>query len=183
MLRREFADLDLRVLQLIPTADENGLFLAGDTVEKVLVKRLKLTEVGLGRGNAKYIQIRKNYRNSRQILKAASKLANTYGKLAGNHGEEIEVLDPELAVRETTKPTALLTNHQIKKAWEVARECVSDGKSQAWTIFLGFGMLAENAFSHSKVIYSISINCWADIGLPSGCQKVVIIVIMCWMVR
>ena len=131
---QDFSTLDLRVLQLIPTAEENGLFLAGDTVQKILVKRLKLTEVGLERGNAKHIQIRKNYRNSRQILKAAGKLANTYGKIAGKNGEEIEVLDPELAVRETTLPTVLKTNHQIKKAWEVARECMSDGKTQAWTI-------------------------------------------------
>ena len=28
---------------------------------------------------------------------------------------------------------------------------------------------------------SISMNCCADIGVPSGCQKVV--AIMCWMVR
>lgn len=131
---QDFSTLDLKVIQLIPTADQNGLFLAGDTVQKILVKRLKLTEVGLERGNAKHIQIRKNYRNSRQILLAASKLANTYGKLAGNNGEEIEVLDPELAVRETTVPTALKTNHQIKKAWEVAAGCMSDGKTQAWTI-------------------------------------------------
>jgi hypothetical protein len=108
--------------------------LAGDTVQKILVKRLKLGEAGLGRGNVQRIEIRKNYRNSRQILKAAGKLANTYGKLAGSQGEEIEILDPELAVRETTMPTALKTNHQIKKAWEVARECMSDGKTQAWTI-------------------------------------------------
>ena len=131
---QDFSTLDLRVLQLIPAAEENGLFLTGDTVQKILVKRLKLSEVGLERGNAKHIQIRKNYRNSRQILKAASALANTYGKLAGNHGEEIEVLDPELAVRETSLPTALKTNHQIKKAWEVARDCMADGKTQAWTI-------------------------------------------------
>lgn len=131
---QDFSSLDLGILQLVPTSEENGLFLAGDTVQKILVKRLKLSEVGLDRGNARHIQLRKNYRNSRQILRAASRLANTYGTLAGRQGEEIEVLDPELAVRETTMPTALKTNHQLKKAWEVARDCMSDGKSQAWTI-------------------------------------------------
>ena len=131
---QDFSSLDLGVLQLIPTAEENGLFLTGDTVQKILVKRLKLAEVGLDRVNAKHHKILKNYRNSRQILKAASKLANTYGTLAGRQGEEIEMLDPDLAIRETTMPTALKTNHQLKKAWEVARDCMADGKSQAWTI-------------------------------------------------
>jgi len=131
---QDFSSLDLGILQLVPSAEDNGLFLAGDTVQKILVKRLKLAEVGLGRENIRHIQIRKNYRNSRQILRAASKLANTYGTMAGRQGEEIEVLDPELAVRETAMPTALKTNNQLKKAWEVAGDCISDGNLQAWTI-------------------------------------------------
>jgi superfamily I DNA/RNA helicase len=131
---QDFSTLDLKILQLIPSQDENGLFLAGDTVQKIMVKRLKLSEVGLDRSNAKHIQIRKNYRNSRQILKAASRLANTYGQIAGKSGEEIDILDPELAVRETSAPAALKTNHQIKKAWEIAEQCLSVGQSQPWTI-------------------------------------------------
>jgi superfamily I DNA/RNA helicase len=132
---QDFSTLDLRLLMWVPPRDaENGLFLAGDPVQKILVKRLSLRDAGLAEGSAVYRRIKKNYRNSRQILRAASKLANVYGELARNSGEDIEVLDPELAVRETAKPIALKTDNQVKKAWEVARQCLAEGQTQAWTI-------------------------------------------------
>jgi superfamily I DNA/RNA helicase len=132
---QDFSTLDLRLLMWVPPRDaENGLFLAGDPVQKILVKRLSLRDAGLAEGSAVYRRIKKNYRNSRQILRAASKLANVYGELARDSGEDIEVLDPELAVRETAKPIALKTDKQVKKAWEVARQCLAEGQTQAWTI-------------------------------------------------
>lgn len=138
LLVDEFQDLstlDLRLLMWVPPRDaENGLFLAGDPVQKILAKRLSLRDAGLAEGSAVYRRIKKNYRNSRQILRAASKLANVYGELARNSGEDIEVLDPELAVRETAKPIALKTDKQVKKAWEIARQCLAEGQTQAWTI-------------------------------------------------
>ena len=81
LLVDEFQDLstlDLRLLLHVPTSAENGLFLAGDTVQKILVKKLRLHDAALGKGNVTKHEIKKNYRNSRQILKAASKLANHY---------------------------------------------------------------------------------------------------------
>ena len=36
---QDFSTLDLSVLQLIPMSEENGLFLTGDTVQKIMVKR------------------------------------------------------------------------------------------------------------------------------------------------
>jgi superfamily I DNA/RNA helicase len=147
---QDFSTLDLRLLMWVPPRDkQNALFLAGDPVQKILVKSLDLANAGLGgrkrhiaeiRGpvasedNAIHLAIKKNYRNSRQILRAASKLANVYGQLARNAGEDIEVLDPELAVRETAKPIALKTDRQVKKAWEIARQCLAEGQTQAWTI-------------------------------------------------
>jgi superfamily I DNA/RNA helicase len=132
---QDFSTLDLRLLLWVPPRDaENALFLAGDPVQKILVKRLSLRDAGLAEGSAVYRRIKKNYRNSRQILRAASKLANVYGELARKSGEDVEVLDPELAVRETAKPIALKTDKQVKKAWEIARQCLAEGQTQAWTI-------------------------------------------------
>lgn len=131
---QDFSNLDLNLLHHVPTSTENGLFLAGDPVQKVLVKRLRLHEAGLAKGNYEAVQIKKNYRNSREILRAASKLANRYAEAAKSLGEEIEILDPELALREATRPIALRTNNQIKKAWELAKQCMNDGRTQAWTI-------------------------------------------------
>jgi hypothetical protein len=131
---QDLSNLDLRLLAHVPTNPENGLFLAGDSVQRILVKRLKLSEAGLAKGNFIPKEIKKNYRNSRQILKAASLLANRYGEMAKSQGEEIDVLDPELAQRETNPPIALKTDNQITKAWELALECIESNKSAPWTV-------------------------------------------------
>ncbi len=147
---QDFSTLDLRLLMWVPPRDaQNALFLTGDPVQKILVKRLSLGDAGLAgkeriagsvegpvvaEANAIHFTIKKNYRNCRLILRAASKLANVYGELARKSGEEIEVLDAELAIHERAKPIALKTNNQVKKAWEIARQCLAEGQTQAWTI-------------------------------------------------
>lgn len=131
---QDFSTLDLRLLLHVPTSAENGLFLAGDTVQKILVKKLRLHDAALGKGNVTKQEIKKNYRNSRQILKAASKLANHYCRLAQAQGEEVEILDPELALRETCPPFAVKTDDAIRKAWEIALEWLEQGATSAWTV-------------------------------------------------
>lgn len=132
---QDFSTQDLRLLMWVPPRDkENAFFLAGDPVQKIMVKRLNLRDARLERGSATRVVIKKNYRNSRQILKAASQLANEYGRLAAAHGEEVEVLDPELAARETAPPIAFKTTAPIRKAWELAIECLESRYTEAWTI-------------------------------------------------
>jgi hypothetical protein len=110
-------------------------------VQRILVKRLTLSDAGFDTGAAAHHRIRKNYRNSRQILRAASRLANHYGKMAGAQGEEIEVLDPELAQRETNPPIALKTDDQVVKAWEIVLECATDQEAEPWTACIVTGDL------------------------------------------
>lgn len=132
---QDFSTLDLQLLRrVVPIDQPDALFLAGDTVQRILVKRLTLSDAGFDTGAATHHRIKKNYRNSRQILRAASKLANHYGSMAGSQGEEIEVLDPELAQRETNPPIILKTDDQVVKAWEIALECTADQKAEPWTV-------------------------------------------------
>jgi hypothetical protein len=136
LLIDEFQDLstlDLQVLRRMVTISEpDSLFIAGDTVQKILLKRLSLGGgVGLDRGPAYHRIIKKNYRNSRQILRAAAKIANLYGEKAKNQGEEIEILDPELAQRETNAPIVVKTNDQVHKAWDLILDHVAGKPSLA----------------------------------------------------
>ena len=150
---QDFSTLDLRLLMWVPPRDaENALFMTGDPVQKILVKQLSLKDAGLAEGSAVYRRIRKNYRNSRQILRAASKLANLHGEFARKSGEEIEVIDPELAVHETAKPIALKTNNPLKKAWEIARKCLTEGQTQAWTICVATA--APHKYSTDSILAS-----------------------------
>jgi AAA domain/UvrD-like helicase C-terminal domain len=142
LLVDEFQDLstlDLVLLRQIPTESENGFFVAGDTVQKVLVKSLKIRAVGLDIiTQATWEIIKKNYRNSRQILKAASNLVYLYGKKAKMLGEEIEILDPEFAVRETGKPVAMQVapEEELAVAWCLANECIQNQTAIPWSVCL-----------------------------------------------
>ena len=158
---QDFSSLDLRLIRhLAPTA-ENGLFVTGDPVQKIMVKRLKLTDASLDRGSAWHVQICKNYRNSRQILKAASALANRYADIARKLGEEIEALEPELAVRETTTPIALKTDKQIKKAWEIAKQCMKNANTQAWTICIATA--TPESISTKEILWNAPLDVSAEI--------------------
>ena len=136
LLVDEFQDLstlDLRLLHHVVTDKENGLFLAGDKVQKILVKKTELSKCTFGQGDVISRSILKNYRNSRQILRAASILAIHYGNMAKGMGEDIEVLDPELAERETSRPIAVQSGDQIAEAWRLASEVLS-AASESWNV-------------------------------------------------
>ena len=100
------------------------------------MKDLRLTAVGFDIINSSWERIKKNYRNSKQILIAASRLAKVYGERAAAQGVEIEVLDPELAERQTSKPLAIgvLTGGEIGAAYRLAQECLEVGSAIPWAI-------------------------------------------------
>lgn len=135
---QDFSTLDLSLLRTIPTnRNENGFFLTGDPVQRVLVKDLRVGAVGLDIISANREKIQKNYRNSRQILEAAFLLAKEYGKKAMEQGEDVEILDPELAVRETAPPIVLGAEDpdgELSTAWEKVRECIDNEQALPWSV-------------------------------------------------
>ena len=134
---QDFSTLDLSLLRRVPTRLEpNGLFVTGDTVQRVLVKDLRLAGVGLDIIGAQWLRISKNYRNSRQILEAAHLLAKEYGAEASRQGEEIEIIDPQLAVRETARPIALnvAEENEVATAWRIAGECLDAKSALPWSV-------------------------------------------------
>jgi hypothetical protein len=136
LLVDEFQDLstlDLRLLHHVTTDSENGLFLTGDKVQKILVKKTELRNCSLGRGSVIEKAITKNFRNSKQILTAASVLANHYGAIAKGMGEDIEILNPEYAERETNRPIAVKCTDQISSAWAYAQEVLTAAR-ESWNV-------------------------------------------------
>lgn len=133
---QDFSTMELRLLKQIPSQQANGLFLTGDTVQKVMVKDFNLPNALLDRNYVKTRTIKKNYRNSRQILMAADALIKEYAALAAKSDDSVERLEPELAVRETAKPIALSSNHPIEAAWETARDWIVEGQNHPWSVCL-----------------------------------------------
>ena len=148
---QDFSTLDLQLFRrIVPITEPDSLFVCGDMVQKILVKRQSLEEAGLVQGPAIKKSILKNYRNSRQVLLAASRLANHYGAMANSQDEEIEVLDPELAQRESNPPIVLATDDQITKAWELALECTQGDKAEPWTVCIATA--SPRKFSISAIL-------------------------------
>jgi hypothetical protein len=131
---QDFSTLELSLLKQIPTEPENGLFLAGDTVQKVMVKDFSPGAALLDRNYVRTRTITKNYRNSRQILQAAHGLVKHYGAIAAKHEQSIEVLDPELAVRETAPPIAIKATEPVDVAWKMAQDWAAAGARESWSV-------------------------------------------------
>lgn len=134
---QDFSTLDLSVLRRIPTnLNEDGLFLTGDPVQRVLVKDLRMGAVGLDIISANRVRIQKNYRNSKQILEAAFLLAKEYALKAKELGEDVEILDPELTVRETAAPVveAVPPGGELTRAWQIVSDCIRHEQAQPWSI-------------------------------------------------
>ena len=157
LLVDEFQDLSTRDLTLlrrvVTITDPDSFFLCGDSVQKVLVKSLNLNRAGLAPIDISRRRIMKNYRNSKNILLAASNLARIYGEEARKLKEDVETLDPELAVRETACPQAIEARpgQELSDAWEQAREILETGGSIAWSICI-VTACDEDDYSVGKVL-------------------------------
>jgi superfamily I DNA/RNA helicase len=118
------------------TLIQNRLFIAGDSVQRVLVKDLRLGAVGLDIISARWERMTKNYRNSHEILKTAAILANQYSARAKGLGEDIEFLDPDLAVRQTCRPKAVACppGREIETAWRFANDALNISSASPWSV-------------------------------------------------
>jgi superfamily I DNA/RNA helicase len=122
---QDLSDLELRILMRVPHSGPNHLFLTGDFAQKLYAKQLDLGAVGLGRDRRILRCIRKNYRNSRQILAAADRLLTCWPG-ATARDTDMEVLRPELATRETSKPAAYRAVDPVLAAWHDVAEAIRE---------------------------------------------------------
>jgi len=103
---QDFGTTELAVLRKICKVGPNDLFLCSDIAQHVLPKKRSLSEAGILTQRRRN-KIVRNYRNTREILKAA------YEVLTNNLDEtwvddpDIEILDPAYSSRSSNKPVAL----------------------------------------------------------------------------
>jgi superfamily I DNA/RNA helicase len=102
---QDFSTLELRMLrQLVADPDgRNSIFLVGDLNQKVFAKHHRTGQAGYNfRGNAEVLK--QNYRNTRQILRAAYCLPQMFPP---SNEEDLEISDPELSPYEGGLPVAI----------------------------------------------------------------------------
>jgi len=102
---QDFGTTELAIVRKLVAPGANDIFLCGDVAQTVLPKHRSVVEAGLV--NITRTQIRRNYRNTREILAAAYELlkANLHEELFDSG--DLEVLDPKFANFNGAAPVAL----------------------------------------------------------------------------
>lgn len=127
---QDFGTTEFQVVRRLVASGPNDIFLCGDIAQTILPKHRMLSEANLSGITKERIQ--KNYRNSREILKAA------YEVLKNNLNEEmfdstdLEILDPKFANFSGPVPMALAANsleEEIAFARAFAGSCATDVKT------------------------------------------------------
>jgi hypothetical protein len=102
---QDFGTTELAIVRMLVPEGANDIFLCGDVAQTVLPKQRSVVEAGLA--NITRERVRRNYRNSREILSAAYELlkANLHEELF--ESGDLEVLDPKFANFSDSAPVAL----------------------------------------------------------------------------
>lgn len=102
---QDFGSIELKIIRSLVKASSNDIFMCGDFAQSVLTKYHKPIDAGIdvtGRSHS----IKRNYRNSREILGAAFDLFEKNKILFANAGN-IEILNPEFANFSSSPPLLL----------------------------------------------------------------------------
>jgi superfamily I DNA/RNA helicase len=103
---QDFGTIELSIIRKLVKPDENDLFLTGDVAQRVSLKHHTYSKAGIILGN-RVRKIKKNYRNSREILDAAYNILKSNVVLDDINNEDFELLDPEYANFSTNRPLIL----------------------------------------------------------------------------
>jgi superfamily I DNA/RNA helicase len=137
---QDFGTNELRLIRKLVSKNHNDLFLCGDAAQQVLTKHCVFKHADIKIGSRSH-KINKNYRNSREILKAANFVFNNHSPkdISSN---DFEILDPEFANFSASAPLLLSAKnleHEIAFALILAQEEIEDGVDRkACIAFCGF---------------------------------------------
>ncbi len=104
---QDLGTLELRIIRTLTKHGPNDLFLAGDAVQAVHTKFCDMKAAGIDLPAARWIHLKQNYRNSRQILTAAYAVLQSNLQRVPPALSDMEVLEPEFANFSSAKPLLL----------------------------------------------------------------------------
>jgi hypothetical protein len=104
---QDLGTLELKIIRALTKSGPNDLFLAGDAVQAVHTKFCDMKAAGIDLPPARWIRLRQNYRNSRQILTAAYAVLQSNLLRIPPALHDMEVLEPEFANFSSAKPLLL----------------------------------------------------------------------------
>lgn len=104
---QDFGTIELEIIRALALPDKNDLFLCGDAAQKVQTKRQSMRLAGIECGSTRSLTLKKNYRNTKDVLKGAYHILKQHYNSEHQPLEDYELLDPELADRSGTTPLIL----------------------------------------------------------------------------
>ena len=148
---QDFGTTELAVVRKLVPETANDIFLCGDIAQTVLPKHRSLSAAGVALTGRD--RIRHNYRNSREILRAA------YELLVNNLDEQLfeddglELLDPKFANFSGPAPLALYAvdlQHELAFARTYARHRLASGVKSVCIAFAGFTARDVECFAKAR---------------------------------
>jgi hypothetical protein len=146
---QDFGTTELAIVRKLVSPGPNDIFLCGDIAQTVLPKHRSLTAAGIS-ATARD-RIRQNYRNSREILRAAHALL--ISNLDENLFEEdgLELLDPKFANFSGPAPLALCADNleqELAYARTYANTRIQAGVRSVCIVIAGYTARDVDAFAH-----------------------------------
>lgn len=156
---QDFGTTELRIVRALAEPAPNDLFLCGDIAQHVLPKHrvLSLAQIDVvGRART----IRRNYRNSREILAAAYNVLLQNLDVSQFDGTDLQILDPEYANRSSPQPIALRAQHLAEEI-QYARSLVADylqtkQSGKCCIAFAGFSLREIELFGEQESVPVLS---------------------------
>lgn len=154
---QDFGTTELSIIRKLVKPGSNDIFLCGDIAQTVLPKHRSLSDAEIKIGSRD--RILQNYRNSREILRAA------YALLVNNLDEDLfedeglELLDPKFANFSGSAPIALSADDledEIGFALKYANERLEDGVESICVAFAGFTAREVQHFAEKCSVTALS---------------------------
>ena len=145
---QDFGTTELTVVRRMVKEGPNDIFLCGDIAQTILPKHRSLSDAAIRSPIRERIQ--KNYRNSREILKAAYEVLKNNLSEDMLDSEDLEILDPRFANFSGSTPMALMSatlQEEIAYARAYAATALKGGAKTVCLAFAGFSARDVNGFA------------------------------------
>lgn len=144
---QDFGTTELKILRQLTKEGPNDIYLCGDLAQHILPKKQLLVEAGIDIKNREY-KIRKNYRNTREILNAAYNIL--YDNLDDGSLEsgELAIQDPDLSNVSGEKPIVLSAPNLALEIYfaRVMAQSFADDNRKSCIAIVGFSLLEIRRF-------------------------------------
>lgn len=145
---QDMNELDLRLLSHIPRSASNGFLMVGDGAQKLYARGYSLRRLGIDISGRSLV-LRKNYRNTREIMEAAHALIQDFKFEDQDEEKQEPPMDPEWSERRGSRPVLKWFRSVDDEAkWVAAsiREAIDSGVKPEHVAVLAQGKKYRDTF-------------------------------------